>query len=345
MNRPPAISLDLMPAFYNKHAGVTYGEAFYFDPAYRAQVERVQGRVQYDYWGRHGVGSADPQPSPNLFIQPVDLILRTQGAQWRFPEDATVESWGEPWASLTIAEIEAIDPQAAAHHPVVDQLIAQYQELRRMYGERADIFGLKSGLMNIHTPYTTAQQLRGQGLFIEMVLDPAAARVIFDQIWAIYQAVFGRLAEVVGVTPTALQLGDCAASLLSADVYREVVLPVNRKLAERFAVTGYHSCGPSTHLLAEFARLPPLANVQLGHGTDLREAVRRFPDTHLMPLLNSTILREGDPATVSEYVAEVVADTAPAPEVTLCAWALDRDTPPQNVSAMYEAVEEASVAP
>lgn len=336
----PAISLNLMPAFYHKHAGVTYGEAFYFDPAYRAGVERVEGRVQYDLWGRHGVGSSDPQPLPTLSIQPVDLILRTQGATWRFPDDATLESVGEPWAALSVAEIEALDPRAAAHHPVIDAILAQYHELQCLYGDRADLFGLKSGMMGIHTPYTTAHQLRGQGLFVEMLADPAGARVIFDKVWDIYRAVFGRLAEVVGTEISSIHLGDCSASLLSPGVYREVVLPVNQRLAAQFAVAGYHSCGPSSHLLPDFAMLPHVTSIQLGPGTDLAAAARLMPGLHLMPLVDPLPLRDADPAQVRSLINGIMADTATAPQTTLCVWSLDRDTPVSNVAAVYEAVQQ-----
>ena len=334
----PTISLNLMPAFYHKHAGVTYGEAFYSDPSYRAEVERVEGRVQYDYWGRWGVGSPDPQPSPSLFIQAIDLILGTQDARWRFPEDATLESVGEPWNGLTIAEIERLDPRDAAHHPVIEAVIAQYHELQRLYGDHADLFGIKSGLMNVHTPYTTAHQLRGQGLFIEMLTDSAAARVIFDQVWAIYQAVFGRLAEVVGARISAIHLGDCSASLLSAPVYREVVLPVNQRLAAQFAGATYHSCGSSSHLLPAFATLPHMAAIQLGPGTDLADAARLMPGVHMMPLVDPLPLRDANPEQVRSLIRGIMADTAPAPHTTLCVWSLDRDTPVENVAAVYEAV-------
>ncbi|MBT3291478.1 MAG: hypothetical protein HN380_29305, partial [Victivallales bacterium] len=91
-----SVSLDFMPAFYTKHLGLTWGESYYFDPDYRSQVEMARDRFLYDVLGEHGVGSPQPTPSPCLTIQPVDLFMRTQGAEWRFPTDGTVESWGQP---------------------------------------------------------------------------------------------------------------------------------------------------------------------------------------------------------------------------------------------------------
>jgi uroporphyrinogen-III decarboxylase len=192
--------------------------------------------------------------------------------------------------------------------------------------------------MTIHTPYTTAHQLRGQGLFIEMLTDPADARVIFDKVWAIYQAVFGRLAEVVGAQPTHLQLGDCSASLLSEPLYREVVLPVNQRLAAQFAAAGYHSCGASSHLLAPFATLPHMTTIQLGPGTDLAAATRLMLGVHMMPLVDPLPLRDAPAEEVRSFIGGIIRDTAPTPQVTLCAWSLDRDTPVENVTAVYEAV-------
>jgi hypothetical protein len=222
MRSPPAISLNLMPAFYCKHLGVAYGEAYYFDPGYRAQVEEAENRLLHEILGTFGVGDPHSPPSGNIFIQPVDLILRTQGAQWRFPTDATLESVGTPWANLTASEICQLDPRAAAVHPVVEQLLDQYRVLVRCFGERADIFGIKSGTMNVHAPFTTAHRLLGERLFILLVEAPDTARQIFEKIWEIYTAIFDRIREATNSRVQRVQLGDCSASMLSPERYRSV---------------------------------------------------------------------------------------------------------------------------
>ncbi|MBT4818430.1 MAG: hypothetical protein HON70_22160, partial [Lentisphaerae bacterium] len=249
-----AISLDFMPAFYSRHIGLEWGEGYYFDPARRSQIETTRDRFLYDILGDYGVGSPNPTPSPGITIQPVDLVMRTQGAEWRFPADAAVESWGTPWQGMSVAEISALDPRAAADHPVVDAIIRQHTELRKLYGEAADVLGLRSGTMVIHGPYTTAHQLIGQDLFMLMYDDPRGARQVFDRVWEIYQAVFGKIARAVEAPPVQrVHIGDCAASLISAELYRTTVLPADNRVAESFSACSYHSCGPSSHLLQEFA--------------------------------------------------------------------------------------------
>ena len=332
------ISLNFMPAFFAKHARLTYGEPYYFDPDYRAQVECAEARFLNECLGRYGVGSATPQPSANLFIQPVDLIMRTQGAEWHMPKDATLESWGTPWAGLTPDEIQRLDPRAAASHPVIDQILRQYRDMEKLYGSRADIFGIKGGTMNIHTPFTTAHQLYGEELFVLMLMDPPAARNILGKVWDIYQAVFQRIRQATGANPVRVQMGDCSAALVSEQAYREVVLPMNQAILENFRSAGYHSCGSSSHLLTAFAELPRVDAVELGPGTDLRSGTALLSDKTMRPLVDPKIMKAGSDESIRDLVGGLLRDTANAPAVTLCAWSFDRDTPIANVAALYETV-------
>ena len=334
----PAISLDLMPSFFHKHLGLRFGEAYYFDISHRESVEAAKERLKHELLGRYGVVNQGTRPARNVFVQPVDLVLRTQGATWRFPEDATLESEGTPWAGLEPEEIEAIDARAAASHPVVDLLLDQFGELRRHYGDTADIFGGRAGLMGIHTPYTTAHQLCGEQLFIWMALEPAAAQIVFTKVWRIYEAIFGRVARALGTRFDKVHLGDCSAALISPELYRSCVLPSNQAIARQFGRVGYHSCGASSHLVTAFAELGPLENTQLGPGTDLRAAARALPGTHVQPLVDPLVMRDGSTAQVQAEISAVLSQTAASRAVTLCAWSLDRETPFENLAALYDAV-------
>ena len=338
--RSVEVSLNFMPSFYHKHLGVTYGEAYYFEPRYRAEVDRAENRFLHEVLGRFGVGSPDPQPSATLFIQPIDLVKLTQGAELRCPADATLETWGHPWADLTPGQVEALDAQTAARHPVIDALVRQYHELRSLYGDRADVFGIRAGGMCIHTPYTTAHQLCGESLFYLLMDDPDGARRVFAKVWDIYRAIFARLARETGAAaPRRLHLGDCSASLLSADVYRSVVLPVNQSLAAGFAEASYHSCGASSHLVDAFAAIPGVTSIELGPGTDLAAAVESMPSVAMRPLLDQVLMRNAPLTGVEDTVTGILRATAAAPATTLCAWSFDRETPVCNVEAMYETVE------
>lgn len=329
------VSLNLMPAFYTKHIGIKYGRDFYYDPEYRGKVEAGEYGLLKDILADYGICNEKFVPSANIFIQAVDLILRTQGADWRFPEDATVESVGTPWADMNIEEISRIDPRDASNHQVINDIIEQYRQLQKLYGDRADIFWAKSGVMNIHTPYTTAHQLCGENLFILMLCEPHSVTIIFEKIWDIYKAIFDRIREVTGACFSKVQMGDCSASMLSLELYQNVVAPFNAKIARQFTTVGYHSCGPSTHLLNGFRQLPVLSSIELGPGTDLVSAAQLMPATIICPLVDPLVMRDGSAESVEEMVAGIVRDTQNACNRLLCAWSFDSETPFENIKALY----------
>ena len=335
------LSLNLMPSFYHKHIGIKYGEGYYFDPACRAEIEKNEQHFLHETLGKYGEGSKVPLAATDIFIQAVDLIMITQGADVVCPVDGTLETWGNPWSTLSIAEIIQINPVEAAHHKVIDRLLNQHREMVKMYGDNADVLGVKAGNMTIHTPYTTAHQLCGEELFCKMIEEPEAVRIILLKIWDIYQAVYRRLAKELQVpAPTVINMGDCSACMLSADLYRECVLPVNSAIANGFEKVKYHSCGASTHLLNDFAKLPKLWRIELGEGTDYNASVKLFPGISIAPLLDPVQILNDQPEEVVELVDGIIEATASAPETVICAWSLDRETSIDNLEALCSTINK-----
>jgi hypothetical protein len=335
------LSLNLMPSFYHKHLGVNYGEGYYFDPGYRSEIEKQEQLFLYEILGKYGEGSKHPTSSTNLMIQPVDLIMATQGAKVVCPDDATLETWGNPWSGLSIEEIKRIDPEEAAHHQIIDQIICQYREMEKMYGKPADIFGIKAGNMSIHAPYTTAHQLCSEDLFCRMMDSPEDIKTILMKIWQIYQAVFERLQKILDApVPHQLNMGDCSACMLSQDLYHDLVLPVNCEITREFQKVKYHSCGGSTHLLNDFTAIPRLEIIELGPGTDFSEGVRLMPEVEMRPLVDPVPVRNNSPAQITELMENIISATSPAPQTLICAWSLDRETPIGNLEAICSTVNK-----
>ena len=335
------LSLNLMPSFYHKHLGTNYGEGYYFDPGYRSEIEKQEQLFLYEILGKYGEGSKQPIPSTDLMIQPVDLVMATQGARVVCPEDATLETWGNPWSGLSVEEIERIDPQEAAHHPVIDRIISQYHEMEKMYGNKADIFGIKAGNMSIHAPYTTAHQLCGEELFCKMLDNPAEIRIILMKIWQIYRTIFGRLREILNApVPHQLNMGDCSACMLPQDLYHDLVLPVNCEITNGFQEVKYHSCGGSTHLLNDFAGIPKLKIIELGPGTDFSEGVKLMPGAEMRPLVDPVPVRNNSSEQVTELMEYIISAISSAPQTLICAWSLDRETPIVNLEAICSTVNK-----
>ena len=131
--------------------------------------------------------------------------------------------------------------------------------------------------------------------------------------------------------------------MLSENLYRELVLPINCKITSGFKTVTYHSCGGSTHLLKAFANLPLLDKIELGPGTDLAESVRLMPEVAISPLLDPVPMRNKSQEHISEIVKNMLKAVASAPQTTICAWALDSKTPLENLEALYSTVNKYKV--
>ena len=155
--------------------------------------------------------------------------------------------------------------------------------------------------------------------------------MIFAKVWEIYQAIFARVTAVTGARLTRIQLGDCAASLISLRTYRELILPTNQALASQFEQAGYHSCGRSTHLLTAFRDLPKAGLHPAWSRHGLGSSAQLLPELHMQPLVDPILMLKGDPDMIHRTIEEMLYVTATAPAITLCAWSFDRDTPLENV--------------
>ena len=54
----------LSPSWWNKHAGISFDEDFFFHPARRVEAEQKMEKVLYEKWGRFGLGTKYPHPEP-----------------------------------------------------------------------------------------------------------------------------------------------------------------------------------------------------------------------------------------------------------------------------------------
>ena len=65
------VNIVFHPSWWNRHAGITFDEDFFFHPAHRVEAERKMERVLHDRWGRYGLGENHQRDLPQ--VGPVHL--------------------------------------------------------------------------------------------------------------------------------------------------------------------------------------------------------------------------------------------------------------------------------
>ncbi len=58
------VEIVLSPSWWNKHAGISFDEDYFFHPARRVEAEQKMEKVLYEKWGQFGLGSKNPPAEP-----------------------------------------------------------------------------------------------------------------------------------------------------------------------------------------------------------------------------------------------------------------------------------------
>jgi hypothetical protein len=296
----------------------------------------------HDRFGDLGLGEADAAPRP--VVGPVHLAIgfavqAMLGCDVRFSADSA------PWvlgAHLSDEQVWALRVPELGDAPAIRQTIALMDALEAEFGYlEGDIPW--DGLQNV------ALDLRGQQLFLDYYDDPPLVHHLFDVIARTIYRVAGYVRRRTGTSSISLNRivasidprlnlhCNCSVQMISRATYEAFLLPYECWLAERLPPYGIHHCGDNLEHVAEaYARVPGLAYVDVGWGSDVAACRRALPEAFFSLRLNPARLRTQTPAGVRADVAALLDQAGPLDRLALCCVAIDAATPDENVRAIFE---------
>ena len=194
-----------------------------------------------------------------------------------------------------------------------------------------------------HGPFTVAADLMGQTeMFAAVVERPdfcrELLRIVTDKI--IEWLDFCWQEEQIPNRDFAWT--DDLAAYLSADVYRDVVLPYEKKLRFHFGRASLHMCGRTDHLLGIFADEVQIDEYQgFGYQTDLDEVARIMGGRIvLLGNVNPLVIAHGTPDQVRAETRRVLEKLAPYGGLIIQDGNnIAPGSPLENINAMMEAAE------
>jgi MtaA/CmuA family methyltransferase len=190
----------------------------------------------------------------------------------------------------------------------------------------------------VEGPIAEAADLRGiNTVMMDFFDDPQFVRDLFAFVIEM-ELRFAR--EQVRAGADVIGVGDAAASLVGPQIYAEFVWPYEEKLIEGIHGLGakvrLHICGNTRLSLAEMGKLG-CEVVDLDSLAPISEARRKMGSNQiLLGNLNPvTILRNGNPATVTRAIAECHREAGPR-FIVGAGCEVPRDTPPENLRALCD---------
>jgi len=250
---------------------------------------------------------------PLDMLNPVRARLSPGGA--RSPADL-IPSFGTPLSADGVA--------AAYTRPIADLLAdpPPDPETAGLMGEIREHIALvkrltpptfRIGMPDMQGPFNLAHALAGDEAFLVPLTDPEAWHRFMERITDFWIAACERLREWIGperlgAADGAVGIAECSVNLVSADFYREHILPYDVRIARRFGGVRIHPCSGRHVFHATLEALGGVTATEAGLmrsrmaapciGVD--EALRAIGDRPILLAIGQEL--PADPAEAFEFI-------------------------------------------
>ncbi len=349
------LELVFNPHWWHRTAGISFDEPFYLDIETRQQADIVMRRMLHQRFGELGLGEAEPQPRPIIGSQHVAggfVIPALLGAKIRFSADAAPQPYP---LHLTPQQVEDFAiPDFHSAWPM-KQLIAQMDALEAEHNHRSN--GRQGqprlvGDLNTDGLLNAAYHLYGQELFSDMFLQPQRAARLLELIANLIIEVATYVRQRTGscsisVNRMVAQVDECiflhancSVPMISPHIYRQLHLPVEKRMAEALAPFGIHHCGGNLEkYAAAYAELNP-AFVDVGWGSDVAACRQLLPNAFFNLRLSPVRMLTCTPQEIAADTERLLLAAGPLEQAGVCCINMDYGTPDDNIFAMSEVVEK-----
>jgi uroporphyrinogen-III decarboxylase len=329
------------PSWWHRQCGISFDESYHRDPEQRLIANESIWRAFRDMFPQFAAEELFFPAGPAINLQPVVIFLAVCGADVRYFSDH------DPWAAgplvKSMEEMAAFEPVELGSSRFLKDIEAQFDYLAgRFPAERIEVFGKQNEAI-IHSTLTVAYKMAGSNLFLWMQDEPALVHEFMGKIHSMNMDLVDFFSAKRRKRPKHIFFGDCVASLFSPRLYAEFGTRCKTNAVRRFRATcAIHSCGPSTHLLAQFVGVPKLQWMELGWGSDWRGAKRVILNAGLErmdALLDPAALMRWSEQELVEEIGDLIRIATPL-ALTIRTGAIDHGTPMENLCALRDTVEQ-----
>jgi len=292
------------PAWYRRHLDIDFGRAWHTDVAYRRQTISAMRNELRKRFPDLGIGGSD-RPD-----RPLDLLTGAYGAcvvSALFGLEVLYASDNWPNVAheyLGDGALDSLQPPDLDASPFWTELMIQLDRI-----EAAE--GCIEGFLNFQGVLNNAYRLRGQQLYVDMMESPARVKRLFEVVCDTMIEAARRLHDRQrrsGFAVRFFTVSNCLVNMVSPGQYRQLLWPLDCRIAETFGCIGIHNCAwTADPYLEHYAAVPNLAYLDMGLQSDFARARQRLPHARRavmytpMDLANKTLPQiEADLQTIAD---------------------------------------------
>ncbi|HUW62907.1 MAG TPA: uroporphyrinogen decarboxylase family protein [Candidatus Bathyarchaeia archaeon] len=300
------VEFGFTPRWYRDRLGVDFSERWHLDSLYRHEtVVRMRRELNRHFPGLRLGGDPD---SARANIDGVHGAL-TMAMIFGISTAYYADNW--PAARHTYmseAQIAALEVPSLPDTPVMAQLLEQIDVIERE-------FGIVGGYINWQGVLNTSYRLRGHEILADVLINPGLAHHLFDVVAQTMidgmRLIYDRQRRTGYIVQHAT-VSNCLVNMVSPEIYREHLLPYDKKIAAAFEKFGIHNCAWNVDpYIEDYAGVAKLGYVDMGLDSDLAKARRLCPDTRRAVMYTPTDLANKTLDAIRNDLARVRSDLGP----------------------------------
>ncbi|MBN2270486.1 MAG: hypothetical protein JXN61_07725 [Sedimentisphaerales bacterium] len=337
------VEIVLAPAWWFHNEGLTFDEAFFFDPARRVESEQRMEKVLYERWGRFGLGSDKDKLLPvvgAVHLAAGFMLSEMLGCKVEYKQDAPPQVICSRRPGLQLSASEAFDSSV-------------YRKFERLASALKGQFGYLAGDVNWGGILNLALDVRGEDIFMEMFDRPDEVHRFLGEIAAVIERFTEDMSRHTGSTSISVNRtvrhfsspiflhSTCSHTMISVADYERFLFEYDARWSRKYRPFGIHFCGGDAHRFAEaFARLPHLDFLDVGWGSDVAALRKRLANTFLNIRLSPVEIIGNTCAEIEQTILRLAGDSANPQLTGFCCINMDEKVADEKITAIFQTVEE-----
>jgi len=317
------VEFGFTPRWYRDRLGIDFSERWHLDPLYRHEtVVRMHRELNRHFPGLRLGGDPDAARATIDGVHGALVMAMIFG----IPAEYYADNWpAAKHTYLSEAQIAAIEVPSLPDTPVIAQLLEQMDVIERE-------FGVVGGYINWQGVLNTSYRLRGHEILADVLINPGLAHHLFD---IVAQTMIDGMRLIyerqrrTGFIVRHATVSNCLVNMVSPEIYREHLLPYDKKIAAAFEKFGIHNCAWNVDpYIEDYASVAKLGYIDMGLDSNLVKGKRLCPDTRRAVMYTPTDLANKPLDAIRADLARIRRDLSPCDIVMAD---IDSEVPDQRV--------------
>jgi hypothetical protein len=336
------VDIVLAPEWWNKHIGMTFDADFFFHPSRRVDDEQRMEKILYERFGKFGLGQHKDAKRPEIgavHLAAGFVLSEMFGCKINYTEAHPPQVVPAAREDLTINENDVFSSES-------------YKKLTKLFEVMKGKYGFLTGDINWGGILNLALDVRGENIFMDMMMTPDDVRTYFSQIAGIIEKFTNTMQAETGTTSISVNRtvryfekpvflhSECSHTMISSEDYENFLLPFDMEWSKKRPF-GIHYCGADPHRMAQsFSKIPNLDFLDVGWGGDVKLLRQYLPNTFFNIRLSPVEIVHQTTEEIRETIVRLVNDSGNPYLTGVCCINMDDKVTDDKIDTIFETVGE-----